>query len=1096
MISKEGGNDPANPTRRRTLKLLAASAGAAVGFPALDTSSPLSPRLPVSGEPAPGEEMDLVAFGKPKIWDGDAGVEWDEPRDVWRVEIEFSHAREIPPAGSVGVDYWVRSWPPVRSGGWTEIDTPSQGKWCRIEARGDVYKNNLILRFAPLSEAENPNAKNAPGYTPLFRRTLKIRLHFESPAAPIRRLRVYSNSRWAARDISIQTGCEGKSPFEIQATVYNGISLNVTPVNGARSTARLRVLHTDHDPSSNDRTILTVNGAQYPFGVSVDDVIERKGVYVKPLGVFIGDAAVSENLESSLQSGCVHGGEDIISRTSRHAEQSLHNALGEIPRLALTAREGSHPFRYIPLGFTGSREKYGLDFNGNVFVSKQGSKAMKEDLARMLWNGDEIYFRIGTGVVPDFREREVGTRQRVLEDYLPLVTTNWENDGIEFEEKTYATMLDAPLDESQLRGDEPSIVLLQLEARNKGPEATPAHVWFRVSPSESLELKDGLLLGTADSIGSYPQPRLRCALQPSAGVMQLQEMPASADPRLSAPGSHAVAWTVTLSANGSETLEVKIPFRTMVSPEVQERVRGIHFQSRLNETLSYWRRVTAQGMQLNVPDAMFNCFFRAGLQHIFVSQEKDVKTGYTMCPCGTYDYNVFANETDIQVRLLNMRGLHDAAWHCLQPLVELQGSKSFPGLFTDVSAELHGVRVDKDHDYTMGGYNLDHGWTLWTIADHYFFQRDQDWLRKEMPHITKAADWIIEERKTTMQRGPEGAPVPEFGLLPPGDLEDNNDWEHWFAVNAYGYRGLARAAEAIAEIDAAEGARLKKEADAYRKDIRTAAFRAMAIAPVVPLRDGTFVPMIPPRTSLHGRDLGWIRNVLYGAHTLVDCGVVSPEEPAATWTLQDYEDNLFMAPDSLSVPDRDWFSRGGVALQPNLVNTCVSYLKRDQLPQAIRALYNDFAISYYPDVNCFTEWVPTLGIGGGPFFKTSDESSFLTWLRLMLVREEDDHLYLNSGAPRNWFLPGRIIQIEHAASYFGELGFRVEAHPEQGFTEARVSLPQRNRPSELYLRLRHPEGKRITRAEINGKAWNRFDPEVEMISLPPQENTCVVRASY
>jgi hypothetical protein len=1084
-------DNPESPSRRQTLQFLAASAGAAVSFPFSVRGEALSPSFSTHGYPTPGAEVDLTSFGRSKSWDGHPGVEWDEPRDVWRVEVDFPSLKEIPSADALEIEYWVRSWPPVPSGGWTKIDTPLQGEWRRIRTRREVRGKTLTIHFLPLSEAENPNVKNAPGYAPLFRRTLKIRLRAKGSPAVFHGFRAYSDSRWAVAEIRVETGCESKTPFKAEVTAYNGYILNSTALQGTPSGIRLKVLYAAHTPSSNDRTILTVHGAPYDFGVSVDDVLQWKAVYIKPFGVFIGDLTTGERFDDFVKSARMRPDKDIISRVSRHPEQSLNHAMGEIPRLALTARAGSHPYRYIPLGITGSREKYGLDFNGNVFISKRGSKAMKEDLARMLWQGDEIYFRVGTGSIPDFREREFGTRQQVLEGYLPLVTTTWETEGIEYAEQAYATLLNAPLDENRLRGDEPSILFLRLIARNAGSKPGEAQAWFLITPEEMLKFKDGALLGAGNQEGLYPSLRLRAAFETTATNLRLQDMPLG-----SAYPGKALRWSVSLPPGQAESLIIKIPFRTMVAADEIAQVKSIHFDARLDETLAYWRKATSQGMQLHVPDETLNRFFRAVLQHILVSQEKDPQTGYTLCPCGTYDYNVFANETDIQVQLLNMRGLHDAAWRCLRPLVELQGSEPFPGHFSDTSAELHGVRVDKDHDYTMGGYNLDHGWTLWTLADHYFFQQDQDWLRNVMPHLIKAANWIIEQRKITMQHDSRGASVPEFGLLPPGDLEDNNDWEHWFAVNAYAYRGLARAAEAVTEIDAAEGARLKKEAEAYRWDIRAAALQAMAMAPVVSLRDGTFVPMIPPRTSLHGRDLGWIRNVLYGAHTLVDCGVFSPDEPVATWTLQDYEDNLFMAPDSLSVPERDWFSRGGVALQPNLVNTFTSYLERDQLPQAIRAFYNDFAISYYPDVNCFTEWVPTLGIGGGPFFKTSDESAFLIWLRLMLLREKDDRLYLNSGVPRNWFLPGRIIEVVRAASFFGEMGFRVESHPERGFIEAQVSLPQRNRPAEVHMRLRHPDGKKIARVNLNGNSWNRFDREREMISLPTEESTVSLRAHY
>src|SRR5437762_5667198 len=111
-----------------------------------------------------------------------------------------------------------------------------------------------------------------------------------------------------------------------------------------------------------------------------------------------------------------------------------------------------------------------------------------------------------------------------------------------------------------------------------------------------------------------------------------------------------------------------------------------------------------------------------------------------------------------------------------------------------------------------------------------------------MPRMIRAANWIVDERHATMQQEPDGTPVPEYGLLPAGELEDNEDWEYWFAVNGYAYRGL----------------------------------RATAVALAAALRDGTYGPKHPARASLHGRRLGWLRNVLYGAHLLVGGGAFDP----------------------------------------------------------------------------------------------------------------------------------------------------------------------------------------------------------------------------
>jgi len=874
-----------------------------------------------------------------------------------------------------------------------------------------VSGKTVSFRFKPLASTENPNAANVPGYTLSFRRTLKVRLRFAGNTAEHSVLRIYSNSRWNVRDLNVQRGCEGKERLTLSASAYNGEIQSTTPLGTTPDGVRLRVLYTEHEPSSNDRTIITLRAGEQAFGVSVDDVLQRKGIYVRPLGIFIGDATVGGDFAAFLESGRMRRGEDIIGRIDRPpdastshamtewelgitrpgavpgAEQSLRKAMAEIPRLALSAREAAHPVRYIPMGFPASREKYGLDFNGNLFINKHGVKAMKEDLARMLWNGGEINFRIGTGNVPDFREREDGARQSLLEDYLPVVMTRWSREGIDYEEQAYATMLAAPLDDTRLRGDEPSLLHLKRVARNSTSRPSEAWVWFVVSPAEKLGLINGMVVGSGDSSGPYARPRLRAVLEQSVGTLEIRDLPQEASYR-----GKAILWRISIPARVSQTLFIRIPFQTMESAADQGRAKDAKFAARFQETLNYWQKALAAGMQIRVPDEEFNRFYRAELQHILMSIQRDVKTGLDMCPCGTYDYNMFANETLMQARLLDMRGLHAQAWRCIRPIVELQGSKPFPGRFKDGPAIFHGVKIDADHDYTHSGYNLNHGWTLWTASEHFFFTRDRKWLESVLPHLLKGADWIIEERQATMQNDSEGKPVPEYGLLPPGQLEDNEEWHSWYAVNAYAYRGLNAFADAMAAVDPTEGARLKKEANAYREDIRRAVTRSMAESPVVPLRDGTFIPHVPPRTTLHGREYGWIRNILYGAHALVDCGVFAFDEDITTWILADYEDNLFMSEESFGVPDRDWFSRGGITLQPNLVNIPVLYLQRDQVPQALRAFYNTFAASYYPDVAAFTEWVPTFGIGGGPFFKTSDEAGFLAWLRFFPIREDGDRL--------------------------------------------------------------------------------------------------------
>ena len=36
--------------------------------------------------PRPGDEINLAPFGHARVWDGNPGIEWDEPREILRVE--------------------------------------------------------------------------------------------------------------------------------------------------------------------------------------------------------------------------------------------------------------------------------------------------------------------------------------------------------------------------------------------------------------------------------------------------------------------------------------------------------------------------------------------------------------------------------------------------------------------------------------------------------------------------------------------------------------------------------------------------------------------------------------------------------------------------------------------------------------------------------------------------------------------------------------------------------------------------------------------------------------------------------------------------
>src|SRR5262249_338900 len=109
-------------------------------------------------------------------------------------------------------------------------------------------------------------------------------------------------------------------------------------------------------------------------------------------------------------------------------------------------------------------------------------------------------------------------------------------------------------------------------------------------------------------------------------------------------------------------------------------------------------------------------------------------------------------------------------------------------------------------------------------------------------------------------------------------------------------------------------------------------------------------------------------------------------------------------------------------------------------------------------------------------------------LRNLLVTEETQkaggysgNLLLFYGAPRRWFRPGQTITVQDAPSYFGRLSYRVTAHPTDGSIRAEITPPDREAPKQIRLRLRYPEGHRLSTVSLNGKRWTDFDADRELI---------------
>ncbi len=93
-------------------------------------------------------------------------------------------------------------------------------------------------------------------------------------------------------------------------------------------------------------------------------------------------------------------------------------------------------------------------------------------------------------------------------------------------------------------------------------------------------------------------------------------------------------------------------------------------------------------------------------------------------------------------------------------------------------------------------------------------------------------------------------------------------------------------------------------------------------------------------------------------------------------------------------------------------------------------------------------------------------------------------LWLAKGTPREWLKEGEKIAVRHAPTRWGRIDYRIQSKIDSGIVEAKIFLSDNGVGNPIVLRLRVPEGNRLKRVEVNGKPWNRFDPDRETVTLP------------
>ncbi|NLE57560.1 MAG: hypothetical protein GX616_04315, partial [Planctomycetes bacterium] len=381
-----------------------------------------------------------------------------------------------------------------------------------------------------------------------------------------------------------------------------------------------------------------------------------------------------------------------------------------------------------------------------------------------------------------------------------------------------------------------------------------------------------------------------------------------------------------------------------------------------------------------------------------------------------------------------------------------------------------------------------------------------EWFRSVADKPAGLCRWVMAQLDKTRKLKPDGQKIPEYGLMPPGVQADWNAYAYYFYGNSYFRAGLEATGRALEAVGHPDGNKAMAAAVDLGGEVRRSFMQAQALAPVVPLANGTWVPYYPASTYTPGLmadyypgqdgNRSWAYDVDLGPHHMVPLGSMPPDDPNVEWIMNHMEDVQFLSEGWGGYPaDRnhaDWFDMGGFAkVQPYYARNAEICALRDDVKPFVRSYFNTLASLI--DGTCLSIFEH---FSNFCYNKTHETGYFLHQSRTMLLTERGDELWLAPFVTDNWLKDGMKISVKNAPTFFGPVSYQIVSSVSAGRIDATIEPPTRSAPKAIVVRLRHPEGKSIKSVQVNGKEHRNFDNAGQTIRLLPLTTTIGIQVRY
>ena len=623
--------------------------------------------------------------------------------------------------------------------------------------------------------------------------------------------------------------------------------------------------------------------------------------------------------------------------------------------------------------------------------------------------GTPVTIRVGRDLVVFGDDRAQLQGPNFDGGYLPIVQLRYRQAGHAYDQEVFA-----PTDEE---GSHHGLALARFTVAD-GPKGVKGKVEAQIEGYVVHKVADGIVRDDKGKVVATFEPG-KWWYTPARGTLITELL----------PGESAVLAIYTRPADAAEA------------------ITPASYDAKRKACVDTWEQILARGTNFVTPEPLVNNAWRATIiANYMMLTNDDMRYSHG----NQYDKLYIAEPADT-TRALALFGQPETARRAIVPIMK----------YTRKGLEYHQAALK-----------------LQMLAHYYFLTRDAEFVRsmRAIPSEGRKSGWAPELDLLLTGREQKS------GLFPPekyaGDIE-----EHVYSLNsnANGWRALRDMSVVLDEIgETALAERCNQSAAQFHKAVMAALDKSIDRSV-----DPPFVPLAlfgaeKPYDLIFKHRMASYWNIM--SKYVLTSGLFPIESDYADMILRytQQRGGLVMGMHRTAVNLTTWWvgDRGINDLYG--MRYALALLQRDEPDRALVSFYGKLAHGFTRDtfVGCEgSSIMPAYGDGRQMYLppNSAANASFQQQLRYLLVQDYDterndgraDALRLLFATPRKWLADGNEIRVERAPTEFGEVSATVRSHLKVGYVMADLKLPEKT-PSKTLLRLRLPEGWRVSGAESGG----------------------------